>query len=197
MTATHVTDGRSIELDVRCRRCPNCLKARAAHWRMRAEVETRQSVRSWFGTLTLRPDAHFDVLSRSRLRLASNGFDFDALDAEDRFTERHRTLNPDLTLYMKRLRKESGALLRSICVAEAHKSGLPHYHMLVHEPSEQPIRYKTLVGQWRLGFSSWKLVAEQDPKAAAYVCKYLAKSAISRVRASLGYGQQSLINDDL
>lgn len=175
------------EIEARCRKCPECLAARAAHWRMRAETEWLAANRTWFGTLTLSPEQHFRVASEARLRMSQNGDDFDCLDQEGQFLERHRIISKMLTDYVKRVRKESKASLRFLCVAEAHKTGLPHYHMLVHEVSSTAaVRHHTLRDQWRAGFSNWKLVA--DKRAASYVCKYLAKSSLARVRASIDYG---------
>lgn len=188
-----------LEMDVRCRQCVECLKARARHWKLRAQAEIKATEgRTWFGTLTLRPDAHFKAVSRARLRLAAQGIDFDRLDAKEQFSERVREIGPEITLWLKRVRKESGALLRYILVVEAHKSGLPHFHCLIHEVlPEGPVGERTLRKQWTGGFSMFKLVAQGINTAANYVTKYLTKSAISRVRASKGYGQRSQTLDDL
>lgn len=175
------------ELEVRCRTCEPCLAARAAHWRLRAQAEYRAASRTWFGTLTLSPEQHFRVLSQARMAASRNGDDFDTFQTEAQFLARHRIISKMLTDYVKRVRFESGALLRFLCVAEAHKTGLPHYHMLVHEVTPADVvRHKTLKSQWRLGFSNWKLV--ETSQAAGYVCKYLSKSNLARVRASLDYG---------
>ena len=181
----------TLELQVRCRKCGPCRKAHAHHWRMRAVSElTMTKGRTWFVTLTLRPDAHFQMASRARLRLAAQGTDFDGLDPANQFAERHREISHEITLWLKRVRKESGVQLRYFLVAEAHKSGLPHYHAMVHEPEAgAEVRSRTLSRQWTLGFSQCKLVAEgEEKRTASYVAKYLSKDAISRVRASQGYG---------
>jgi len=182
------------ELEVRCRKCDNCLAARAAHWRMRADAEYRAACRTWFGTLTLSPENHFRVLGKARLHAHSNGDDFDAFDPATQFAARHNQISKEITAYVKRVRKESGAEIRILCVTEAHKSGLPHYHMLVHESkATEHVRHKTLNDQWRLGFTNWKLAA--DAKSARYVCKYLTKSSMAKVRASLDYGNPPTISD--
>lgn len=194
--ARAVTGRRDIEFDTRCRKCPPCLRARAAFWRMRAEGELRQCPgRTWFGTLTLSPESHFQMLLRASRRLADRGEAFDRLDADRQFAERHREVSREITLWLKRVRKESGVPLRYCLVAEAHKSGLPHYHVLMHEAAaERPLRASVVRDQWKLGFTKFNLVAEDgNAKSAAYVTKYLAKSAIARVRASQGYGQNSQI----
>jgi len=178
------------ELEVPCRQCPNCLRRRAAHWRIRAYAEYRAAARTWFGTLTLSPDQHYQVLQACRLVASKNGDDFDLFPSEQQFAERHRCISREITLYVKRLRKYSGAELRLLCVCEAHKSGLPHYHILIHEVNPQlPVRHSLLKKQWRVGFSDFKLVT--STAAAGYVTKYLSKSAQARVRASLDYGNTS------
>lgn len=152
--------------------------------------------RTWFGTLTLRPQEHFAALSRVRNRMAKSGEDFDTLSEEARFSALSGEIGKDITLWLKRVRKESGARLRYLLVSEAHKSGLPHFHCLVHEVSaEGPVAERTLRKQWKLGFAQFKLVAQGDEtKTARYVTKYITKSAITRVRASQGYGQSIQYN---
>jgi hypothetical protein len=181
---------RDIEFQTRCRQCPPCLAIRAAFWRLRAAHETKSAPRSWFMTLTLTPAAHFEMLVRASVRLRARGEDFDDLPADRQFAERHAECGKELTLWLKRVRKQSGAALRYCLVAEAHKSGLPHYHALIHEVDrDRPVRASVLRGQWKLGFSQAKLVAQGDEgRSAAYVAKYLSKSASARVRASQGYG---------
>jgi len=198
-TKRSVEERRDIEFETRCRKCEPCLRLRAAYWRIRASAETSAAPRTWFVTLTLRPEEHFKVLCRAASRLRERGEDFDRMDADRQFAERHREVSREITLWLKRVRKASGAKLRYILVAEAHKTGLPHYHALVHECGvDQPVRAAVLKGQWLLGFSQVKLVAQgAETKSASYVAKYLAKSALARVRASQGYGHSQPITDDL
>ena len=158
---------------------------------MRAVVELRATRgRTWFGTLTLAPQSHFEVVSRIRLRLAKRGEDFDTFPETRQFSERVHEIGKEITLWLKRVRKESAAKLRYVLVAERHKSGLPHFHLLVHEVCEdRPVAERTLRKQWHLGFSQFKLVAQGDEtRTAGYVAKYLTKSALARVRSSVGYG---------
>lgn len=179
-----------LELYVRCRKCPQCLRAKAQYWRIRAFAELSANTgRSWFGTLTMTPHEHFRTMCAARLRLAGRGVSWDALPLHEQFAERCLEAGKSITRYLKRIRKESGAKLRYILVAEAHKSGLPHWHILIHEVGDQPVRHSTLKKQWGQGFSDFKLVAEHESsRAAYYVAKYLTKSASARVRASRGYG---------
>lgn len=162
-----------LDAAVRCRRCAWCLRQRARDWADRASCEATSAVRSWFITLTLRPQDHYLMVCRA---------------GSDTFAARHRQIGREITLYLKRIRKESGARFRYIVVAEKHKSGLPHYHLLLHEqPGCGQLRWKTLSSQWKLGFSKVKLV-EHVKRGVTYVTKYLAKSAEARVRASQRYG---------
>lgn len=175
--------------------CDCCRRLKAALWTARAQSEVQTGLRNWFGTLTLSPGEHHQIVSRCRLRLARGGTDFDALSKEEQFSERMTELGSEVTRWMKRVRKESGAPLRYLLVAEAHKSGLPHLHILIHELSPgAPVRYRTLSTQWKLGFVKFNLV--EGMKAARYVCKYISKSAMARVRASLHYGTYTNVREE-
>lgn len=196
----------TIDLEVRCRQCAACLKARAAHWRMRALAEYRCSEavggRTWFGTLTLSPASRMRVVNECRRgplknaggynRIANwdQGIDFDALDADKQFRAKHSVISKEITKFVKRVRTNSGANIRILCVAEAHKDGEPHYHLLIHEMrQDQPVRKKILKAAWGWGHTDWQLC--RSSRAASYVCKYLTKSSLARVRASLHYGETS------
>lgn len=183
---------RYVDLDVPCRKCEACLRRRRFIWWMKAQAEIRTAPRTWFGTLTLSPDYHYLVQCRATARTPS----FDQEDDAEQFRLRHREIGLELTKFLKRLRKAQGAgKLRSLIVAERHKNGLPHYHCLLHETDEAaPLRKLVLHQKWIFGFSSWKLV-EKDAagKAANYVAKYLAKDAVARVRASIGYGDPQYV----
>jgi len=61
-------------------------------------------------------------------------------------------------------------------------------HVLVHEALGK-VTKRELEASWRSGFSHWRLVPVGDTRAAAYVTKYLTKSALTRVRASQRYGR--------
>lgn len=177
----------SAQLEVACRKCDNCLRRRASHWRQRALSETKSAGRTWFGTLTLSAEQHALVAAACRHVSSRNGDDWDTFSPERQFRDRHRCISRELTLYLKRLRKMSAAQIRFCVVVEAHKTGLPHYHILVHETGATHVTYRQLSDCWRVGFTNFKLV--RDARAASYVTKYLAKSSKARVRASLDYGQ--------
>ena len=99
---------------------------------------------------------------------------------------RHREISVEITLMLKRMRK-AGMQFRYCIVMEAHASGLPHYHLLLHEFGDQ-ISHAKLTPLWVFGFSRWKL-AEDNRHASVYAAKYLSKNSEARVRASLYYGK--------
>jgi len=182
--------GIKVTVQVRCRKCEKCLVARRRMWAWRALAECEHSVRTWFGTMTLAPHWH-DHFKRVAQRTGDIVLNtFEELSAEDQFLARNKAIGPELTLWLKRVRKESGATFRYLLVCEAHVSGLPHYHCLVHE-QDAAIGERVLRGQWRLGHSKFALVSET--KQARYVCKYLGKSALARVRASGAYGSAAAL----
>ena len=197
-TGPHGQWGRtSVDIQTRCRKCPACLRSRAAYWRQRATMELSRSSRTWFGTLTLSPESHYEMLCRAQSRVTHSGGGFHEMSESEQFMARHVEISKEITLWLKRVRKNSGAKLRYLLVAEAHKSGLPHYHVLVHEWSDlNPVRHRTLTDAWTLGFTKFNLVKhdESQSKTAWYVCKYLTKSAMARVRASVGYGNIRSLN---
>lgn len=181
-----------LEVLTRCRKCDRCLRARARRWYGAALRETTYSSRTWFGTLTLDPGEQFRALSAARDKLAKQGVDFDTLNAHEQFVARHVAIGPELTRYIKRVRKNSRARLRYLLVAEKHKSGDPHYHMLVHESADGgTVPHRILSTSWNVGFERWRLSDPTKPHSSAYLCKYLSKSLSARVRASQSYGGAS------
>ena len=171
-----------------CHKCEPCLEARQKLWTARATQEIKDSVRTWFGTLTLSPDTWMLALSRARARQAAQGVAFDLLPEGEKFTLWNAQIAPEITKYLKRVRFECGGTLRYLFVTEAHQSGVPHYHALVHEcDPANPVRKRTLDRQWTLGLvKQWRLVDDVAP--AHYVCKYLGKDQRARTRASQDYG---------
>ncbi len=177
-----------VLLDLPCRMCDPCRARRASVWRYRALAEVGQSTRTWFGTLTLKPEVQHWAMSTASRKLRLQGVDFDALPYGEQFTECHAVISKEITRYLKRLRKLSGVKFRYLVIAEAHKNGLPHYHMLVHEGVSGEIRYELLTRLWSFGFTKWNIV--HDLAQATYLCKYLSKISKARVRASLRYGME-------
>lgn len=184
-------------MHVRCRTCPPCLKANMWRWLRSMESHIlhtqEQGRRTWFGTLTLRPEAQQDTLRQAWGKwMAENATGsgvpewWDDPRCDLRFAYHREVLVRELQLYWKRLRK-TGARMSYIVVFERHKTGLPHMHFLLHEDGEQ-ITKAALQRQWDLGFTQVKLVrADAARSAAYYVSKYLSKSKQSRQLASLRY----------
>lgn len=228
-----------VKMAVPCRKCDNCHRRRRAMWSIRAKSEWRAAQRTWFGTLTLGPNALQVARDKARRRVARNYSvdectgeithdDFDKLSEPAKMARLHEQLSPVITRYLKRVRKGSlpyhlrpwrrircemyGVPLvgkfryfdarptkfRFLCVAElGDKNGRLHYHVLLHEPvGGEAIRHALIEGQWaEIGFSDWELV--EDPDRASYVCKYLHKRTIARVRASERYGEAQLRPNDI
>lgn len=177
-----------------CRRCRVCLKRHARLWRERAVHEIQNSDRTWFGTLTLSPEEHTRV---DHLCATAIGRKFWNLPPGKKFAARKKVIGREITLYLKRVRKESGVPFRYLCVYETHNGedtsdfmrGRPHMHFLLHEFAGS-VRKRTLDGQWKLGFTNWRLATTQW-QPAYYVAKYISKAVDARVRASLRYGNSS------
>lgn len=193
-------DGRKntvlrLDLLTPCRRCDHCRSRRRNLWVMRAKAEIDFAPRTWFGTFTLRPDEQFRTLTIARQKLARQGIDFDTLDFGDQFREHAAVAFREVTTYLKRVRKHYGPKsLRYLWVCEAHKTGLPHFHALLHETdTDRPLRHDVLTSQWKLGFSQLRLASDKSP--SFYVAKYLAKDLATRVRASQGYGHGLVMSE--
>lgn len=177
-----------LELHTPCRGCEKCNRKRQNLWTARISAETRASTRTWVGTLTLRPEAYYRALVECRHKEGLQGVDFDALPERERLALIHANVAREVTKMLKRIRKGHKAPLRHFVALELHKSGVPHYHLLIHENSaEVPLRHRAIAEQWPLGFSKWKLA--DTVAGATYVSKYLSKSLLARVRASKAYGQ--------
>lgn len=177
------------KFQVPCRKCSECLNSRRRLWAGRARVEHRFALRTWFVTLTFGPGARSRLLWAARRRASDWGEDFDAAPVEKRFAALERNAARDLTLWLKRVRKNSGASLRYFAVSEPHEDGMPHYHILIHEVCGR-VTKRQLQESWPLGFSNCKL--SNDDRSVHYVAKYLAKYTASRVRASVRYGNERL-----
>ena len=192
-----------VFMETRCRQCPWCDKQTQAHWAMRGREEfaVAGGLRTWFGTLTFKPEvvAHYLLTVQARQYLdrvqSYTGPDikvrsYEELPEEERVRLLANQAGQDVQRYLKRLRK-GGAEFKYLAVPEAHKSGAPHFHLLLHERGA-PIRHKTLKSQWSAqGFSDWSLANDAD--AVWYVCKYITKASLGRVRASEAYGQGNVL----
>lgn len=177
------------QISVRCRKCPECLAARSKRWAARGIAECNSSTRSWFGTLTVGPEARVQFMYKAQAACKSRVVDWSELSEDERTLEIGRQLASEITLFLKRVRKNCGGSFRYLLVQEAHKDGFPHYHLLVHEHT-CVVTKRVLDGAWKLGFSQFRLISEGDVNHVFYVCKYIAKSGLARIRASEGYGQK-------
>lgn len=174
-----------LDINVPCRKCPECLSFRSWFWRTRAKAEILKSSRSWMATYTVRPNNRvwFEMKASRKFKEDVRG-----LDPHRRFAAIAAEIGKEYTKYLKRVRKQSKAKMRYLLVFESHKDGWPHLHALIHEQGV-PITKACLEAQWPHGFTKIKLC---DMRASWYVTKYLAKSMDARVRASIGYGDTSL-----
>lgn len=172
------------DVHVRCRECEACLRANEVSWRYRAQAEYRAARRAWLLTLTFRPEEHYMHLLRIRMMLDAQGVDFESLAPDEQFRWRCRFSGHEVQKYLKRLRK-AGNVFRFVAITEAHKSGLPHYHVVIFEV-DKPVTHKALKAAWTAGFLDGSLV--RGPAGITYVMKYLSKSKLARVRASISFG---------
>lgn len=149
-------------LRVRCRKCANCYRDRAWHWRNRMSLECALAPRTWFFTGTF---------------------------AHPRWTT-EKVASKTLTDFLKRLRYYASDKIRYIAIFERHKSGVPHVHALLHETLRGSMTERSIRKAWSAGYDSASLV--DGPQAIGYVSKYLFKgaTAVCRVRASVRYGME-------
>ncbi|QHZ60182.1 replication initiation protein [Liberibacter phage pCLasGDXH1] len=201
---------RFMYLILPCRSCSSCYKNRGLFWLRRAYIEVKRSTRTWFVTLTMTPANHF-ANHRSMVFNYIDSFpphERDLLNVDGRPTEIHLMRKKDIfgenvlfsllckgfgnkvSLFLKRLRKNTGKKFRYFFVFEKHKSGDPHVHMLIHQQCDNLLKKAEVQEEWsREGFSHVRLLKE-DLFTARYVCKYLMKEGMKgiRVRASFQYG---------
>lgn len=180
-----------------CRRCSRCLIVRAREWRVRASTELLTWERTWFVTLTLRPEVAFRVHMEALSGQNKRGYADSDFDEAEEFRLKAIAGGKLVTKWLKRVRKpldgEPPVRLRYIAATEAHKSGVPHWHLLVHDVAGN-LTKRRIQSRWTEGFSQAKLV-ENNSGSAHYVTKYLAKSFLTRVRASVGYGLNNRPSD--
>ena len=177
-----------VSFDSRCRKCANCLKHKRRLWTARASDELTYAHRTWFATLTVNPEQRFvaSMHAAKAAALAGHG-NWHGMQPENQFRYLVNHLGEEITRFLKRVRKHQQ--FRYLLVSEAHKDGFPHFHMLIHEGA-LPLTKRLLESNWRLGYSQFRLVDSANTRSAFYVCKYLTKSALTRVRASKGYGRE-------
>lgn len=205
----------TLVMQLRCRCCPWCVRAKRAEWARRAESEHQAAVRTWFTTLTIDPATAHQCLTRARLRSRRRGVDFDTLAHVEQRALMRDQLSDLVTKYLKLLRKGysvpqrdgpakaiPGARFRYICAFEfGDQNGRVHAHLLLHEAdASRPLRKARLeqrsrhhpFGAWHHGYVMPRLVGLdlEEKRAIRYVAKYLAYGPAGRVRASLRYGKR-------
>jgi len=150
-------------LQVPCRKCDDCMAARKKRWQARACAEFDNSARTWFLTLTLRPEARFYAQLQGGYK---------------------KFLNQEFTKMLKRLREKIALPFRYLSVLEEHKDGVLHLHALVHD-GRGLIPKAAIRSEWRHGITHCRLASKDD---CFYIAKYLMKGTQGRVRASKNYG---------
>ena len=173
-----------VRMKTKCRRCPVCLRHRGGEWaeRVRKEIilSKMDGCRVWFVTFTFRPAVHLNSLGA-------------LIDDPQVWKGLAKSSSRLVTLWIKRIRKETP--FRYCLVCEPHKSGLPHYHAVLHESQkDNEITERLMRRVWSVnGFLHAKLVNLEDNEGrdvGNYVAKYLSKEMRSRVRASRFYGKR-------
>jgi hypothetical protein len=128
--------------------------------------------------------------------LLHGGWSEEELTISELYQQICTQVRPELQRFLKRIRKNSGAKVRYMIVAEPHNSeetaperrGLPHWHLFVHETSGS-VTKRQLSSAWRYGFSHFRLVDHEDYLVPWYICKYLTKGdTYSRILNSKQYG---------
>lgn len=177
--------GLSRSVWVACRRCPGCRAFIRRMWIARCLREYSNAKRTWFCTLTFKPDTTLEMDEKAVKRCFSSGQLVDT--PEGHYTFLASEANKYLTDYLKRLRgRKSKGLFRYFAVVEPTKRFIPHFHLLLFEQAET-LTKAYLQEKWaQNGFSVVKLV--DDKRAIVYCTKYIQKEAQARVRASLGFG---------
>lgn len=218
--------GYGTHLEVRCRSCEGCRAERRSSWTARMRQEIQLSPRTWFITLTMRPDAHTRYRAAARAYYAKQAAIISpsaVLMHEQKLVMAHqvRLELAEVVKYLKRVRKgglyrherpvavvedgktvlkenilrQESTRIRYCVVVEHHKSGEPHYHLLLHEQSGfASLSRRWLAHQWPHGYGVWKIA---NLRNAGYIAKYVAKESSSRIRASRLYGQNALTAEHL
>lgn len=192
--------------EYRCGKCGPCREHRRKTWMARAVVEHNRSARSWMVTFTLSPawQAELSVKADKLYRQKHANADLPT-SKQERLDLKMRVLKRLIGRWLRVLAGPGSTASKRayVLVAELHKSGEPHFHMLIHEREAGSIfrdedchftrRGEYFVGDesrakklWRFGFCRISMC--KDEAGAVYVMKYLAKTQTYRVAASQHYG---------
>lgn len=142
------------EVDVACRNCEECRRARLRSWTGRILAEMQTAADTWFVTLTY-----------------GGGY-----DAEVAYRLDYR----DVQLFLKRLRKD-GFRFRFVAVGEyGGKRNRAHWHLMIFWEDRVPTVPMNERFNWQ--WWSWGLAQCERPRSgqasAAYIMQYLDKDAI-------------------
>lgn len=209
----------TARLHVRCRRCEECARYRYMAWRERAMASAEFATRTWFITLTMRPEAHrrFERLCRDWLiaRATIPGVRHwrDKMSQLEKYHHLARFEYREVQKYLKRLRR-GGARFDFMCVSEMHEGkkkvavrygvrhglnkGRPHFHLLLHERHVNTcVIPSVLQREWGTvsdGLGNAEFDQARDVMAtSSYVAKYITKDAGAVVRASLHFGDRDYL----
>jgi len=180
---------------VRCRKCTRCLKQRSREWIVRCIREMNLAPRTWFVTLTVKPDWRYKHVAMARARNVEH---WDYLTDEQKHRKQMEELSRTITVWLKRFRmrsvrragadgRETPRIRYFVCLEEHPTSGEWHAHLLCHERAGQVREEDFRATWWPIGFAQAKLV-RHPTRAAFYVAKYLSDSSGNRQRSSLKYG---------
>ena len=180
-----------LQARVRCRKCNNCLESKRTHWSIRASTEYRKAQSTVAYVLTYRPQIHVLHYYKMISDLRKRGVDYAKLTTPEKWYEKSRFYNRDLTLTLKRLRfSYPEHPFRYLATIEPHQSGHPHWHLMMHYPTEFELSREQIADKWGLGF----VLPPERPRHtgsafARYMTKYIQKHYQVRIRASEGYGK--------
>lgn len=207
-----------IRGEARCRKCEACVSYRQWQWRTRALEEMSRHKSTLMVTLTMRPEEHARVKARVTANLLRQGRKMSDLSANEQAAELALGFGALITDWIKRVRKGTEGRkpkFRYLLVHEMHEGGgandgAPHAHLLLHTNDLNALIqgspgstngewYRTKRGEDRAADHAWlrqqwsfgwlrAAICTTHEGSAHYVCKYITKAAVNRVRGSLRYG---------
>lgn len=169
-------------------------------WMARAMDEFAAWPLTMMGTVTMSVQHHYELDARAMVRLGAQAVSWSSLSEDERFKERVREYNLELTRLFKRWRKGDGRhrspAFRYLLIAERHDSeqtsvelrGRPHFHLIIHEckvgslvygdPAEA-VALERRSGEW---VHRWRKVRNEWRKFA-----FVADDAFLRQKWTLGH----------
>lgn len=175
-------------IHIPCGHCVGCRLAYSRDWANRCMLEAKYHKYNWFFTLTYR-DQDLTQNSWFNSETGEAGYSY--------------TLVPeDLTLFWKRLRKNTGQKVRYYACGEyGDRTARPHYHAIVFglEIDDLKLYKKTLQGFnlytsetinniWKHGYV---IIANCTWETCAYTSRYVMKKRLGKTAAF--YGQYNMV----